>query len=128
MILEQGALSGHHDAKHPFKKISMRGLAFPKKKFRKIEALIDYIRELGRKYEIDSSQIPIAWAIKKGVTPIIGLTSPSQAVSLSDGVSVELTDEEMKQISSLDMGYSGSRAKHFDPDFVRMCLGNRIHD
>ena len=37
-------------------------------------------------------------------------------------------EEEMKQISSLDMGYSGSRAKHFEPDFVRMVLNNKIHD
>ena len=37
------------------------------------------------------------------------------------------TEEEMKQIASLDMGYTGSRAKHFDPDFVRMCLGRRTH-
>ena len=101
MILEQGALSGHHDAKHPFKKISMRGLAFSKRKFRKIEPLIEYIRELGRKYDIDSSQIPIAWAINKGVNPIIGLTSPSQAVALSDGVSVELTVEEIKRCKLL---------------------------
>ena len=40
----------------------------------------------------------------------------------------ELNEEEMKQISSLDMGYSGSRAKHFEPDFVRMVLNNKIHD
>ena len=39
-----------------------------------------------------------------------------------------LNEEEMKQISSLDMGYSGSRAKHFEPDFVRMVLNNKIHD
>ena len=32
----------------------------------------------------------------------------------------ELNEEEMKQISSLNMGYSGSRAKHFEPDFVRI--------
>ena len=31
-------------------------------------------------------------------------------------------------VSSLDMGYSGSRAKHFEPDFVRMCLSRKIHD
>lgn len=30
---------------------------------------------------------------------------------------------EMATISSHDMGYSGSRAKHFEPDFVRMVLG-----
>ena len=40
----------------------------------------------------------------------------------------ELNEEEMKQISSLDMGYSGSRVKHFEPDFVRMVLNNKIHD
>ena len=40
----------------------------------------------------------------------------------------ELNEEEMKQISLLDMGYSGSRAKHFEPDFVRMVLNNKIHD
>ena len=40
----------------------------------------------------------------------------------------ELNEEEMKQISSLDMGYSGSRAKHFDVEFVEMCLAKKIHD
>ena len=26
------------------------------------------------------------------------------------------------------MGYQGTAIKHFDPDFVRMCTGRRIHD
>ena len=34
----------------------------------------------------------------------------------------------MKQISSLDMGYVGTAVKHFDPEFVRMCNGRKIHD
>ena len=41
---------------------------------------------------------------------------------------IELNEEEMKQISSLNMGYSGSRAKHFDVEFVEMCLAKKIHD
>ena len=40
----------------------------------------------------------------------------------------ELNEEEMKQISSLDMGQTGSRAKHFDTEFVEMCLAKKIHD
>ena len=32
------------------------------------------------------------------------------------------------QISSLDLGYTGTAVKHFDPDFVRMCTGRKIHD
>ncbi|MDO4806465.1 MAG: hypothetical protein Q4A07_04375 [Coriobacteriales bacterium] len=47
--------------------------------------------------------------------------------AIADGIctreGIELTAEEMATISSHDMGYSGSRAKHFDPSFVRMCLG-----
>ena len=40
----------------------------------------------------------------------------------------ELNEDEMQQISSLDKGYTGSRAKHFDPEFVKMCLSKKIHD
>ena len=39
-----------------------------------------------------------------------------------------LTDEEMERISGLDMGYAGTAVKHFDPDFVRMCVTRKIHD
>ena len=39
-----------------------------------------------------------------------------------------LTDEDMEKISSLDMGYQGTAVKHFDPDFVRMCVTRKIHE
>lgn len=34
----------------------------------------------------------------------------------------------MAQISSLDLGYVGDAVKHFNPEFVRGCLGVKIHD
>lgn len=40
----------------------------------------------------------------------------------------EAIAEEMKQIAALDMGYQGTAIKHFDPEFVRMCVTRRIHD
>ena len=40
-----------------------------------------------------------------------------------------LTDEEMDKISSLDMGYSDTRAKHFNPEFIHISvLNKKIHD
>ena len=39
-----------------------------------------------------------------------------------------LSEEEMQKISSLDMGYQGTAIKHFDPEFVRMCVTRKIHD
>lgn len=39
-----------------------------------------------------------------------------------------LSEEEIERMSSLDTGYVGTAVKHFDPEFVRMCNGRRIHD
>ena len=52
----------------------MRRLTFGKRKFRKIQELLDYQWELAEKYNVDVSQIPIIWAKSKGIIPIIGLT------------------------------------------------------
>lgn len=39
----------------------------------------------------------------------------------------ELTEQEMNTMLSFDEGYS-DKVKHFNPDFVRMILNNKIHD
>ncbi|STJ45601.1 putative aldo/keto reductase [Escherichia coli] len=43
-------------------------------------------------------------------------------------IDFSLTDKEMAQISSLDLGYVGESVKHFNPEFVRGCLAVKIHD
>ena len=74
MVLEQGALTGRYNAKNHFPTFSMRGFAFPKSKFKKIEDLLNLMKTIANKYGIDESQIPILWAIAKGAIPIIGIT------------------------------------------------------
>lgn len=37
-------------------------------------------------------------------------------------IDFSLTEREMAQISSLDLGYVGESVKHFNPEFVRGCL------
>ncbi|MDE7285830.1 MAG: aldo/keto reductase [Lachnospiraceae bacterium] len=101
MILEQGALSGHYDPQHPFPAFSLRGISFGKKKFRKISRLIEWERKLAEKYEVDVSQIPIAWALAKQVVPIIGLTKPQHAQALEKGVQVGLLPQEIQKLESL---------------------------
>ncbi len=68
-------------------------------------------------------QVLLRWNIQRGVVVIPKSTHVERIRENFDVWDFELTDEEMAQISSHDMGYSGSRAKHFEPDFVRMCLG-----
>ena len=98
MVLEQGALSGHYDAKNHFPVFSMRNMAFPKSKFVKIEGLINCMRQIAKDHDIDPSQIPILWTLSKGALPIVGITKPSHAQKLAEAMDVVLTDEELNLI------------------------------
>ncbi|MBP3869418.1 MAG: aldo/keto reductase [Faecalicoccus sp.] len=73
-------------------------------------------------------QVILRWNVQRGVVIIPKSTHLNRIQENFDIWDFELTEEEMKTISSFDMGASGSRAKHFDPDFVRMCLERKIHD
>lgn len=100
MVLEQGALSGKYSAENHFPFFSSRNFAFPKSKFRKIETLLGVMKDIADKYNIDSSQIPILWAISKGTVPIIGITKPSHAEKLASSMEITLTKEELDLIET----------------------------
>lgn len=99
MVLEQGALAGRYDAEHHFPTFSMRNLAFPKSKFKKIEPLLGMMKEIADNYGIDRSQIPILWALAKGAVPIVGITKPAYAEKLSDALKISLSDEEINRLA-----------------------------
>ncbi len=100
MVLEQGALTGRYNAKNHFPTFSMRGFAFPKSKFKKIEDLLNLMKTIANKYGIDESQIPILWAIAKGAIPIIGITKPAYAEKLSAALEVTLSDDEVNKLTA----------------------------
>lgn len=100
MVLEQGALAGRYNVTCPFPLLSMRRLAFPKSKFRKIESLLKLMEQTALKYNIDKSQIPVLWVIAKGAVPIIGITKPVYAERLAEALQVDLTSEEIEQLTS----------------------------
>lgn len=100
MVLEQGALSGRYSAKDHFPLFSMRGLAFPKSKFKKIEGLLTKMREIADKYNIDPSQVPILWTIGKGAVPIVGITKPSHAAKLAAAMNISLSPDEIRMLES----------------------------
>jgi len=99
MVLEQGALAGRYNAEKHFPTFSMRNLAFPKSKFRKIERLLGMMKDIADQYGIDRSQIPILWAMAKGAVLIVGITKPSYADKLSEALKVSLTDDEIRRLS-----------------------------
>lgn len=72
-------------------------------------------------------QVLLRWNVQRGVVVIPKSTHKERIIENIDIWDFTLTDEEMQAIASKDMGYTGSRAKHFDPEFVRGCLANKIH-
>ncbi len=72
-------------------------------------------------------QVILRWNVQRGVVVIPKSTHVERIKENFDIWDFTLTDDEMKQISSLDQGYVGTAAKHRDPNFVRMCLNNKIH-
>ena len=88
----------------------------------------EMLKGIAAKYNKSVGQVILRWNVQRGVVVIPKSTHVERIKENIDIFDFELNEEEMKQISSLDMGCSGSRAKHFEPDFVRMILNNKIHD
>ena len=74
------------------------------------------------------AQVILRWNVQRGVTVIPKSTHKERIMENFNIWDFSLTDEEMQQVASLDMGYVGTAVKHFDPDFVRMCCQRKIHD
>ena len=88
----------------------------------------EMLKGIAAKYNKSVGQVLLRWNVQRGVVVVPKSTHVERIKENIDIFDFELNEEEMKQISSLDMGYSGSRAKHFEPDFVRMVLNNKIHE
>ncbi|EKO5869695.1 aldo/keto reductase, partial [Escherichia coli] len=74
------------------------------------------------------SQVILRWNIQRGVV-VIPKSTHQQRIEENFAIwDFSLTEKEMAQISSLDLGYVGELVKHFNPEFVRGCLAVKIHD
>ncbi len=74
------------------------------------------------------AQIVLRWNVQRGVTVIPKSTQQKRIAENFAIWDFSLTDAEMAKISALDAGYVGEAVKHFNPEFVRGCLGVKIHD
>ena len=101
MILEQGALTGRFNRKKGFPLFSRRNIAFPKRRLKQIEPLLKTLGEVGANYGLPIAETNIAWALAKGVVPLIGVTKPYQVQSLFKVRSSMLTNAEMEKLEQV---------------------------
>lgn len=88
----------------------------------------EMVKEIAAAHNKTVGQVILRWNVQRGVV-VIPKSVHKERIEENFAIwDFSLTEEEMKQISSLDLGYTGTAIKHFDPDFVRMCTGRKIHD
>ena len=85
------------------------------------------LTEIGEKYGKSAAQIALRWNTQRGVVVIPKSVHKERMVQNMDIWDFSLTDEEMKQISVLDLGHS-EIVNHYDPEFVKMLHNIKIHE
>ena len=100
MVLEQGALSGKYDTKHPMPEGSARAEAY-NPVLDKLEILNAELKKLADRYNVGVAQIPVAWAISKGTLPIIGVTKENQVLDAVKAANISLAEEETKELEKV---------------------------
>ena len=99
MTLEQGALSGKYDTAHPFPEGSARAKTF-NPLLPQIEMITAELKKVAGAHGASAAQIATAYAINKGVLPILGVTKLYQveeAVKIAD---IVLTSDEIAALEA----------------------------
>jgi aryl-alcohol dehydrogenase-like predicted oxidoreductase len=100
MVLEQGALSGKYDTRHPLPEGSGRGATY-NRLLPQLEKLTGAMREVGQARGASVAQVAIAWAIAKKTLPIIGVTRTSHIDDAIKAGALTLSAQEIERIESL---------------------------
>lgn len=88
----------------------------------------EMLQEIAAAHGKTVGQVVLRWNVQRGVVVIPKSVHKERIEENFNIWDFQLSEEDMNKISSLDMGYQGTAVKHFDPDFVRMCTGRKIHD
>lgn len=100
MVLEQGALSGRYSVANPLPAESDRGRKY-NPVLPQLQALTDALTETGKRHGVSCSQAALAWALTKGVSPIVGATKPYHVTEAAQAAEVRLSAEEMTELERL---------------------------
>lgn len=100
MVLEQGALSGKYNTKHPLPEGSGRAQTY-NKVLSQLEDLTNAMKEIGNSKNASIAQVAIAWAITKNTLPIIGVTKVSQVEEAVAASQITLSAQEIELIETL---------------------------
>ncbi|KAG4084829.1 organophosphate reductase [Neocallimastix lanati (nom. inval.)] len=77
------------------------------------------LKEIGEKYGKSAAQVSLRWNIQRGVIVIPKSVHEDRIKENFNVFDFKLNDEDMKKISTMDIGHS-EIVDHFDPNFVKL--------
>ena len=104
--LAQGLLTGKYTADTTEQVTGARKLdpKFSANGLKKIEPLINQLKQLGEKYQKTTAQVALNWSIAQGnVIPIPGAKNARQAEENAGAMGWQLSSEDVEQLSSLSL-------------------------
>ena len=84
------------------------------------------LTSIAEKYGKSAAQVILRWNVQRGVVVIPKSVHKNRMEQNIDIWDFKLSDDDMAEISKLDIGHS-EIVNHFDPEFVKMIGGWKIH-
>ena len=84
------------------------------------------LTKIGEKYGKSAAQVALRWNVQRGVVVIPKSVHKNRMEQNMDIWDFELSQEDMAEISKLDLGHS-EIVNHDDPGFVKMLHSMKIH-
>lgn len=100
MVLEQGALTGRYGPDNPLPEGTDRARAYNGVLLQLTE-LTDALASIAHRHGASVPDVATAWALHKGVTPIIGVTRPQHIDGLVRAGRITLSDAETNVLETL---------------------------
>ncbi len=85
------------------------------------------LTEIGEKYGKTAAQVALRWNVQRGVVVIPKSVHKDRMKQNFDIWDFELSEDDMNEIAELDTDHSDI-VNHYDPNFVKMLHGMKIHD
>ncbi len=85
------------------------------------------LTKIGEKYGKSAAQVALRWNVDRGVVVIPKSVHEDRIKQNADIWDFKLSAEDMEEIEKLDLGHS-EIVNHYDPAFVQMINGFKIHE
>ncbi len=105
--IAQGLLTGKYGpGDRPSGLVRRFGKSFGEHNLRRIEPVVDILREIGAAHDKEPSQVALNWLVtRRGVLPIPGAKNGRQARQNAGALGWEMTDEEAEKLELATLGW-----------------------